>query len=490
MGIVFLLRSPIMSFLDELSPGHMSLFESAAEVLLLDPGHLLIRRGDAGGDLYLLRQGTLEIVDTRSMPETITAVLTDGALVGDMAFLDDAPRSANVRASTASKVLHWAREDINTLLAKNSELASNFYKHIATTATQRMRSLTSAAITGGLSNSSTGRFILETALATDAAKTIADNFKEMLMSAEQKLALDPADPTANTTIRHTLDKLEKDLTALASAFTEPHDIVAINRTLARDLRPHLVRSALARKCVSRPDSGAGSPEILAHVFEGVAVGDDNFGTLLDRWLLDRPTLTALRGLNEALMVEFQLALAASRPAEDNEPRRVMVINVGGGSLMSSIIHAVADQETVITAVDSSRDALVFLDMGLTARPKSVSLVPIQENIAQLAAGRINHTIEKQDIIVIPNIVEYLPDRIAVSLLQTTSRLLSDNGVIINNALTPSGDSSLIDLLLRWPTIRRSPKGIMRLFSAANMSVQIAKDAIKPTIVTLAKHIEG
>ncbi|MCA9567875.1 MAG: cyclic nucleotide-binding domain-containing protein, partial [Myxococcales bacterium] len=96
-----------MAFMDAFTDEQRSLFESTADVLDVRRGEYLLRKGEPGGDLFLLREGTLEAVDTRSSPEVILAVMTAGKVVGELSFLDGSPRSMDVRVAEDAKVLRW-----------------------------------------------------------------------------------------------------------------------------------------------------------------------------------------------------------------------------------------------------------------------------------------------------------------------------------------------------------------------------------------------
>jgi hypothetical protein len=154
----------------------------------------------------------------------------------------------------------------------------------------------------------------------------------------------------------------------------------------------------------------------------------------------------------------------------------MIVNAGAGSLIAALTHAVAQPATAITVVDQSREALGFLDAGGTRRPKTISLNTVQENLAQFAMGRHRHNFDPQDGIVLHGLIEYMPDRIAVSLLRVAKSLLHENGILLTTALGPSPDRHLLNHLLAWPTVRRSPEALENLFEAAGLRL-----IEKPTI---------
>ena len=105
-----------MKFLKQFDVQNQEILRNSARILRLDPGQYLLRRGDPGGDIYVVQTGTLEVVDTRSTPEVILAYLEPGDVVGEMAFVDDSPRSADVRAGGLVQILHWPRDDMHRLL--------------------------------------------------------------------------------------------------------------------------------------------------------------------------------------------------------------------------------------------------------------------------------------------------------------------------------------------------------------------------------------
>jgi len=73
----------------------------SGEEISLDAGQVLFTKGDAGHELYVVRSGELQILDGNRVFETVGP----GGIVGEMALIDGGPRSATVRASTASEVV-------------------------------------------------------------------------------------------------------------------------------------------------------------------------------------------------------------------------------------------------------------------------------------------------------------------------------------------------------------------------------------------------
>ena len=61
------------------------------------PGMALIEQGGRTGQLYVLKQGELEVVRDGTL---VTTLSTPGAVIGEMSVLLDVPQTATVRALT------------------------------------------------------------------------------------------------------------------------------------------------------------------------------------------------------------------------------------------------------------------------------------------------------------------------------------------------------------------------------------------------------
>ena len=73
--------------------------------LELKPGDLLFREGDAPTSAYLIESGEVEISTTREQRFVKLAHLGPGDLLGEMAVIDESPRTANARAISACVLL-------------------------------------------------------------------------------------------------------------------------------------------------------------------------------------------------------------------------------------------------------------------------------------------------------------------------------------------------------------------------------------------------
>ena len=84
----------------------------------------IFQHGDVGDALYLILEGKVRI--SRQIPgmgEEALAVLGPGQVFGEMALLDESPRSADALCHESCRLLAIAKEELDDLLFQDKELA-------------------------------------------------------------------------------------------------------------------------------------------------------------------------------------------------------------------------------------------------------------------------------------------------------------------------------------------------------------------------------
>ncbi len=76
-------------------------FKYAKEAQNFSAGTVIFKEGDSGDVMYVVQEGELEVLYRGKIIETIGA----GGLVGEMALVDQSPRSATVIAKTDCKLV-------------------------------------------------------------------------------------------------------------------------------------------------------------------------------------------------------------------------------------------------------------------------------------------------------------------------------------------------------------------------------------------------
>ena len=100
----------------------------------------IFEEGQPGAALFLILDGKIAIEICRETSTTRLAVLERGAFFGEMALLDDSPRSANARALEPTRALALYRNDLNGLRHRHPRTACQIYRSLASMIGDRLRS--------------------------------------------------------------------------------------------------------------------------------------------------------------------------------------------------------------------------------------------------------------------------------------------------------------------------------------------------------------
>lgn len=94
----------------------------------LSSGEILFREGDAGDAMYLVRGGSLAVFKGDAETPTILSYRGPGEAIGEMALLENRPRSATVVAATPVSLLYVSRAHFQRLLEQRPEIGLNFLR--------------------------------------------------------------------------------------------------------------------------------------------------------------------------------------------------------------------------------------------------------------------------------------------------------------------------------------------------------------------------
>ena len=104
-------------------------------------GEYLFEKDQPGTAMFIIKSGLIKIVvSTQAGHEVELATLHSDDFVGELALLDDSPRSASAKAVDPTEALAFYREDLNKLLDTSPEIASKIFKELAVIIGQRLKS--------------------------------------------------------------------------------------------------------------------------------------------------------------------------------------------------------------------------------------------------------------------------------------------------------------------------------------------------------------
>jgi signal transduction histidine kinase len=105
-----------LPLLQGLAPEDLDLLHAMSSVVGIDAGAFLMREGEPGETLYVIIEGELEVLTSSGQ---VVATRGHGEVVGEMAVLQRAPRSASVRALRAGRLLAIGHHAFATLLSRS-----------------------------------------------------------------------------------------------------------------------------------------------------------------------------------------------------------------------------------------------------------------------------------------------------------------------------------------------------------------------------------
>jgi CRP/FNR family cyclic AMP-dependent transcriptional regulator len=448
-------------FLSRLSEDDRARLEGIGQTMELPARHHLLVRGERGGDVFRVERGQLEIVDRRSRPEVILDVLGPGELVGELGFIDGTPRSADAFASPGCVVTRWPVRELQDLLASDAAFAARFWRAMAEEVADRLRDVTSAAVTGGLRGASANAGNATDGNATMMARSLLGASLGGLAQVDQQLRRDPADAKAARRVGELLDLLAADLMRRQRGGADPTTLARAVRKLSEQVHPYLLRSATAELTMSAPDGFAGGPAVLHHVLGDTPRGDGALGLAVDRWLLEQPRIVGLRDRQEQATRRLEELLSTHLG-----PLSLVLINCAQGPLLPRLWRQVSRREGELWIVEPTREALMELDTRLPRAGAKLKLRMVQEPLGAPRKGSSLRNLAGVDAIVADALLDYLPARMATDTVRTLSERLGPRGTLLIGALAPSTDEVLWTHLLAWPIITRSPSALQAILHAA------------------------
>jgi CRP/FNR family cyclic AMP-dependent transcriptional regulator len=103
-------------------------------------GEFIFETGQPGAALFIIQSGEISVeINSTGTETTQIAVLHKMAFFGELALLDEAPRSAAARATVPTKVFALFRNDLDRLTETNPDISTNIYKTLATIIGNRLK---------------------------------------------------------------------------------------------------------------------------------------------------------------------------------------------------------------------------------------------------------------------------------------------------------------------------------------------------------------
>ena len=118
-----------------LEQAEYELLVKACYVESLGQGHFLFKQGESGHELYILLHGRMRVQSSHS---GVIGVLGPGEIVGEMAVVRRAPRSASVIAESDALLFRIRQSDLDLILGKAPRISYLLMRNIAAVLAERL----------------------------------------------------------------------------------------------------------------------------------------------------------------------------------------------------------------------------------------------------------------------------------------------------------------------------------------------------------------
>jgi CRP/FNR family cyclic AMP-dependent transcriptional regulator len=104
-----------------------------------EQGEMIFEQGQPGAALFLIEEGRVNVEILVNGQNLDLAVLEKGSFFGEMALLDESPRSASARALEPTRTLALYRSDLHRLIHSDPQTACQIYRALAKIVGDRLR---------------------------------------------------------------------------------------------------------------------------------------------------------------------------------------------------------------------------------------------------------------------------------------------------------------------------------------------------------------
>jgi len=136
-----ILNIPILA---RLKDKELRTIEKYMNLIDVIPGQTVFKEGDRGDYVCFVVDGALDVVKESASGESIViATLSKGGSIGEMAVIDELPRSATIKARSKSTLITLSQENFNYILAEHSAIGVKILKGITRLLSMNLRKTSS-----------------------------------------------------------------------------------------------------------------------------------------------------------------------------------------------------------------------------------------------------------------------------------------------------------------------------------------------------------
>ncbi len=132
-------RLKTLPLFSSLTPRELKIVDSLLHLRQFLADEIVFDEGEEGQALYILLSGSVTVSRTLNGVRETVAELSSGSFFGDLALLDNTPRSGQIRAKEACEMAVFFRADFLALMEIDARIGYKISLQLARNLAQRLR---------------------------------------------------------------------------------------------------------------------------------------------------------------------------------------------------------------------------------------------------------------------------------------------------------------------------------------------------------------
>ena len=461
-------------------------------------------------DVFLIRSGKAAVLLGGGSSEI---VLGAGDLIGELSFLLGNRRSASIVAK--DDVVCWSvtTTAMEEVFKSDAQISANFYKTLGTVIAERLINGSRRQMQKMIFQEEDDALIGLMSIQANEIKDKLDNFcriiykaisdetsvyREQLRTINEEYSMKST--PENWSVRkekvaqlvEDLQRVEETLfrkykSRLLEVFEDLNKL--LNELLDLEKRNevglfanHLFDQTILQRVDlwrKRKEGGASQTEpllLIAHLLQDthesntVWDAEQLVAEWIDKVLGEFPTVKAFRA---------RIHLLSDRIVSlyPKEPSRLTIVNDSAGVILAKVYPHIAKISGEICAVSHDSTSLYYMDLGMDIRSGRVkmrfhrvsSIISLVLGDAAILPPQVSQS--SQQVIAIDGLMDYLPDRYLVILIEKCLHYLAPGGKLLLSSILPTSDEALFSNFFQWHMVRRSEQEVKAIFSILGLSIE-------------------
>ena len=115
----------------KLNASKLKLLAFTSEMVMYEPGDVVFHVGNPADCVYIIVEGAVDVVNETDNGTLVALTLRENQLIGELAVLSNALRSATLKASSKVTLMKISAEMFLKLLSENSDLALDVMRQLS-----------------------------------------------------------------------------------------------------------------------------------------------------------------------------------------------------------------------------------------------------------------------------------------------------------------------------------------------------------------------